>query len=1290
MPNTATTLPALLKDYEARDSFRDFLSHTLIGPGTDLLAGADPIREQLAELPLRRYYSGVLFPRPTAATTTGQMEGVDTQDEDGNEDEADENDQKVEDQLAAEETTDDEEAEEKPEELTDNSSTTQEQRSWTQNTVEYPAANQFFPDNMGLTCCVAAEVRELTIELELGIYVMLDPTNTVGAEQFRIPFPGGRNVLDDLFAADGFPDSLRELVAYDEEHHYLTLTRPVSGQRGAGRTGDYADLETFKRARRENRKLVALPHFERLFYPRWQRHQVQLSKTLVLADAVREPIQLNAADGFTGHATAQLHTKVLPRGACNYVKVLLANTSHFEGEKLMASSQPLNELCFFQTTLRLRVPAGATLLSHQPISEQAFDDEARTLRYLYRDVHSYGQGHSCAVQWENIGKGAMPPARPTWLATTWLPQVTVPGMSNDLRDRDELTDAVKRAMARTCELKRLSVWSELTAEETVAELLDFAGQYKIWLDAQATEAHEEEKRRDATSMSFANVLEPILQKQQDTYDRLVRNIELLNEPEAMTCFQLANTAMLMQMVVSDDPTWGNTEKEPNLPLPDGAPVNLYRELDSFENHPGRRSGDGHAPFQYRPFQLAFLLLNLEAIVDPTCANRREVVDLLWFPTGGGKTEAYLALAAFTIAWRRRSSPAQSGGTSVLMRYTLRLLASQQFERAARLICALDMLRLKLPQAQLGTERISIGLWVGGSSTPNRLELGSDSAMSCQNEMNQTLANNRNPPATRLEGARDKNRFALSACPWCGSRLFGMHHATGRPVHGFEVTGGNNGRFAVRCLDERCFFRGSPMLPIDVVDDSLYRHPPTLLFATVDKFAQLAHREEGYRFFGLNQNGRTPQRPPDLIIQDELHLLSGPLGSVVGLFEAAVELLATRDGIAPKIVASTATTRNTEQQIAALYGGRQVAVFPPTGIRYDDSFFAKVSTGRRVHIGFMPTGKTGADTQVRVQTGLLAQRALLMQQLAQQPGWLKLLDNYWTLVVYFNNLKDLGKSYNQVGAEVADYLRLLHARYGLDSQQYRFAYQGLLQRTRELTSRIDSARIKDALKAVEVSFPVTKPQYDPDTRYFTPRLETVDLVLASNMLSVGIDVERFNLMLMVGQPKVVAEYIQASSRVARKVAGLVVNLLNPNRAREKSYFENYVAFNQAYYRYVEPLSVTPYTDVTLDKALSTLLVAYVRQRAGGIPGKAQAGQFTPTQADGLREFLSQRITEPEQRAHAQQQLDNLVQDWQQQAAQNSAMTYRDGLIKPVDSDSPWALMTSMREIDTTTIIQMNPA
>jgi hypothetical protein len=475
-----------------------------------------------------------------------------------------------------------------------------------------------------------------------------------------------------------------------------------------------------------------------------------------------------------------------------------------------------------------------------------------------------------------------------------------------------------------------------------------------------------------------------------------------------------------------------------------------------------------------------------------------------------------------------------------------------------------------------------------------------------------------------------------------------------------------------------------------VDDSLYRNPPTLLFATVDKFAQLAHREEGYRFFGLNRNGRTPQLPPDLIIQDELHLLSGPLGSVVGLFEAAVELLATRDGVAPKIVASTATTRNTEQQVASLYGGRQVAVFPPTGIRYDDSFFAKVTAGRRVHIGFMPTGKTGADTQVRVQTGLLAQRALLLQQLAQQPGWSRLLDNYWTLVVYFNNLKDLGKSYNQVGAEVADYLRLLHARYGLDSQQYRFAYQGLVQRTRELTSRIDSARIKDALKAVEVSFPEVKPQYDPVTRRLSPYLETVDLVLASNMLSVGIDVERFNLMLMVGQPKVVAEYIQASSRVARKVSGLVVNLLNPNRAREKSYFENYVAFNQAYYRYVEPLSVTPYTDVTLDKALSTLLVAYVRQRPNGLPGQAQAGEFSPAQADGLKEFLVQRIKDPEQQAHAQAQLDSLIQDWQQQAIQNPVMTYRDGLIQPVDRDSPWALMTSMREIDTTTIIQMNPA
>jgi len=400
-----------------------------------------------------------------------------------------------------------------------------------------------------------------------------------------------------------------------------------------------------------------------------------------------------------------------------------------------------------------------------------------------------------------------------------------------------------------------------------------------------------------------------------------------------------------------------------------------------------------------------------------------------------------------------------------------------------------------------------------------------------------------------------------------------------------------------------------------------------------------------------------------------------------LYESIVELLSTKGKRKPKIITSTATTRNTEQQVAMLYGNRKLNVFPPMGVTYDDNFFSYVSTeSKRKHIGFMPTGKTALNSQIRILGNLLLARIELFkyyrvkENLTQEEA-IQRENNFWTIVSFYNSLRDVGKVYNKVPAEISDFLKLLHNRHQLSKQAYGFNYFGLAGRTKELTSRIESNSIKKLLNELEMPFSLVA----KDGFAFVQN--SVDLVLASNMFSVGIDIERLNVMLMNGQPKNVAEYIQASSRVGRKDKGIVINLLDANRSRDKSYFENYVPFNNAYYKFVEPLSVTPFTEIALDKVLASLLVCFVRHKQGLYPDK-RAKDFTGNYKE-LEAFISERIKNQKQLDYALEKLKVLSEKW---TTKEGDLTYKI-LIKKMSDLDDWSLMMSMREIDTNSIVKI---
>jgi len=823
-----------------------------------------------------------------------------------------------------------------------------------------------------------------------------------------------------------------------------------------------------------------------------------------------------------------------------------------------------------------------------------------------------------------------------------LPEVDIKNYSNAFKE-----DFPENLKGIT-ELKNLSIWTDLDKPTIIQKLKLFAQEYKGWITKQEqTEADD----------NYEKSLYTILEKQNKTYERLINNIEFLNESEiAFKSFLLSNTAMYIQMLISNKDLFGKK----GIELSEIDENFKYNDLDFFKNHTFKPN--------YRPFQLAFFLLNIESTINEDSSDRNNVVDLLWFPTGGGKTEAYLAITAFTIISRRILHRKDSDGVSVIMRYTLRLLTAQQFERATKLILSLDFLRRFFKPNEeyfFGDNKVSIGMWVGASTTPNSYKDAQTIFKKTFDEI--TKLNNK-----KAGDYRKANTFPITSCSWCGCNLVSQN-SLGKFDLGYNAT---KSTFTTNCLNTECAF--SAELPIYFVDDKIYQNPPTLLFATVDKFAMLSHREEGHHLFNSLDDKKLP---PDLIIQDELHLLSGPLGSITGLYESIVELLSTKGKRKPKIITSTATTRNTEQQVAMLYGNRELNIFPPMGVTYDDNFFSYVSNeSKRKHIGFMPTGKTALNSQIRILGNLLLARIELFknyrvkENLTQEEA-VHRENNFWTIVSFYNSLRDVGKVYNKVPAEISDFLKLLHNRYQLPKQAYGFNYFGLAGRTKELTSRIESNSIKNLLNELEMPFSLVA----KDGWKFVQN--SVDLVLASNMFSVGIDIERLNVMLMNGQPKNVAEYIQASSRVGRKDKGIVINLLDANRSRDKSYFENYVPFNNAYYKFVEPLSVTPFTEIALDKVLASLLVCFVRHKQGLYLDK-RAKDFTGNYKE-LETFISERIKNKKQLDYALAKLKVLAEKW---ITKEGDLTYKI-LIKKISDLDDWSLMMSMREIDTNSIVKI---
>lgn len=748
----------------------------------------------------------------------------------------------------------------------------------------------------------------------------------------------------------------------------------------------------------------------------------------------------------------------------------------------------------------------------------------------YADTPEYATGHGIAADWELVDGHC----RKLW--TAWLPKAEVE------KTATAKIDGVEQSMA--------ALGSLADGAAARAALAPLVTHYRDWITEQ--EAHIAglpEKRKQTAQLMLHNA--------RLAADRIDRGVEALaDDADALDAFRVANRAI-------------------------GAAI-------------PRRLPEITSP-AWRPFQLAFILLNLPGIADPHDVSR-ETVDLLFFPTGGGKTEAYLGLAAFTIVLRRLRHPdadgMAGGGVSVVMRYTLRLLTLDQLSRTAGLVCALELEREKAPH-RYGSWPFEIGLWVGKAGTPNVMGRKGDTRNDTARAKTRQYKNN--PKGKPIP-------VPIEECPWCQTP-FSADSFTLLPDDD------NPDELRIVCTNFDCDFIGDRPLPIVAVDDSIYRRLPAFLIATVDKFATLPWTAEsgallggamrhapakgfagaGERTAGWGAPLPAPLPAPDLVIQDELHLISGPLGTMAGLYETAIDALSLQHaavaGVRPKIVASTATVRRAADQVQALFGRGSTQVFPPPGPDRRDSFFARTVAAdvapARQYVGVASQGRNPKVAMRRVWLALMSAAEKLYRDHGGHKNSDNPVDPYMTVLGYFNALRELGGGRRILEEEVQNTLKGYGMRRRVNEPARLFQDRTTFSEVVELTSRVSTGKVADARRRLGQSFTET---------------DRVDCAIATNMISVGLDIPRLGLMGVIGQPKTAAEYIQATSRVGRDEArgpGLVVTLLNIHKPRDRSHYERFRHFHETFYRSVEVGSVTPFSARALDRGFAGAIVALAR-------------------------------------------------------------------------------------------------
>ena len=769
------------------------------------------------------------------------------------------------------------------------------------------------------------------------------------------------------------------------------------------------------------------------------------------------------------------------------------------------------------------------------------DDEFWLYELLYHNARQYAVGHGCSAQWDEYADKVIE------VKSIWIPRQIVTKASSELPVY--VKNGEKVDLFTDKEFLNLDFLSRQEDKDNIInKLKTLSSVYRKWISDRENEIPSVTEIFGSDKARINKVALENIRRCWSQLERIDAGVEHLADESnnnSWRAFCLANEtiAASMRKVRSGEPRW-------------------------------------------RIFQLAFILLALPSTMERGHPDR-DVLDLIWFPTGGGKTEAYLGLSAMLLFYRRlkAETPEQANGTAVITRYTLRLLTIQQFERAATMICAANIVSKKYPEFE-ACEPFTIGLFVGAAATPNNLKKASE-ILSGEGEEDQCTT------------------LPIQKCPWCKSDLH-QHSQYINEASKIMIT---------PCSNNDCDF--SDGLPVSVVDEQIYLHPPSVVIGTVDKFAMMSWIPDMSVLFG-DEASR-----PDLIIQDELHLISDALGTVTSLYEGAIDYLTTSKEGCTKIVGSTATIRRAEEHVKRLFN-RKLAQFPPSGINSSDSFFYQEDkTQDRLYVGLHCQGRSPKHSLSRL-AGNISQANIYLDNECKDP--------FYTLVMYFNSLRELGGALVLLEDDVPRYLNSLPLP---DDQDIR-----VLPQKQELTSQLNQQQLGEILDQLNVGV-----NDDPDS-------PAVDVVLSTNMISVGVDVGRLNAMIVNGQPKNTAEYIQASSRVGREQnsAGIVFAMYNWTRPRDRSHYERFKAYHLAFYRHVESTSVTPYASRARDRAIHAVLFAMARQSIDELREDSSAGNIVKKdvrkEVEELANYIVERagIVDSSEEENTREHLEELLEYW----------------------------------------------